>query len=147
MARREHAMAPDDADAYPASPAIEQESAMGQHPKCLSEPIRFGPFELRTTERRLSAEGRPLAIGARAFDVLLALVEQRGALVSAGQMLDRVWPDVVVEENNVQVQVSALRKALGAQAIATIPGRGYRLAIEVQAPAAQAQDTGQDTGW
>ena len=120
---------------------------MGQHPNCLSEPIRFGRFELRTIERRLSAEGQPLAIGARAFDVLLALVEQRGALVSAGQMLDRVWPDVVVEENNVQVQVSALRKALGAQAIATIPGRGYRLAIEVQAPAAAAQGAVLDSGW
>jgi DNA-binding winged helix-turn-helix (wHTH) protein len=120
---------------------------MSNHPDCMSAPIRFGRFELRPTERRLSAEGRPLAIGARAFDVLLALVQQRGALVSASQLLDRVWPDVVVEENNVQAQVSALRKALGAQAIATIAGRGYRLAIEVQAPGAAAPGALPDNGW
>ena len=104
----------------------------------MSQSFRFGRFELLPTERRLLADGLPLALGARAFDVLLVLVEQRGALVSTGDLLDRVWSDVVVEENNVQVQVSALRKALGAQAIATIPRRGYRLAIEVQAPAAAA---------
>ncbi len=100
----------------------------------MSESIRFGRFELRPTERRLLADGQPLALGARAFDVLQVLVEQRGALVSTADLLDRVWSDVVVEESNVQVQVSALRKVVGAAAIATIPGRGYRLAVTVEAP-------------
>jgi DNA-binding winged helix-turn-helix (wHTH) protein len=117
---------------------MNQERVMGKQADGMSEPIRFGRFELRTTERLLSAEGQPLAIGARAFDVLLTLVQQRGGLVSAGELLDRVWPGVVVQENNVQAQVSALRKALGAQAIATISGRGYRLALEVQASGATA---------
>lgn len=94
--------------------------------------IRFGRFELQPTERRLLADGQPLALGGRAFDVLLVLAEQRGALVNRADLLDRVWPDVVVEENNLQVQVSALRKVLGAPAIANIPGRGYRLAIAVE---------------
>jgi len=91
--------------------------------------LRFGPFELLPIERQLRREGRVLPVGARAFDVLLALIDERGRLVTKDQLLDRVWPGLVVEESNVQVQVSALRKALGAQAIATVPGIGYRFAM------------------
>ena len=91
-------------------------------------PLRFGPFELRPVERQLRRDGRPLQLGARAFDLLLALVAERGRLLTKDQLLDRVWPGLVVEEANIQVQVSALRKALGAQAIATVPGIGYRFA-------------------
>jgi non-specific serine/threonine protein kinase len=68
--------------------------------------------------------------------VLVALVERAGELVAKDELIERVWPDVVVEENNLQVQVSALRKALGAGAITTIAGRGYRFTLPLAAPGA-----------
>ena len=88
---------------------------------------RIGPFELDLKAASLRRDGEPVKLGARAFDVLAALASHRGRTLSKAQLLDTVWPDVVVEENNLQVQVSALRKLLGPAAIATIPGRGYRL--------------------
>lgn len=90
---------------------------------------RFGRFEVRPTERLLYIDGQPMALGARAFDVLLVLIERRERLVSKSELLDLVWPDLFVEENNLQVQVSSLRKLLGAQALVTIAGRGYRFAV------------------
>ena len=78
--------------------------------------------------RQLLVDGQPSALGARAFDVLHALVERRDRVVSKNELLDVAWPGVVVEENNLQVQISSLRKVLGPHAIATIPGRGYRFA-------------------
>jgi DNA-binding winged helix-turn-helix (wHTH) protein len=91
----------------------------------LNTPYRFGRFELNPTTRQLLAEGLPVALGARALDVLLALIERRERLVTKDELFELVWPNLVVEENNLRVQVSALRKTLGAEAIATIPGRGY----------------------
>lgn len=88
----------------------------------------FGRFQLRASERRLLCDGNDVPIGARAFDVLLALVEGRDRLVTKRELLDRVWPGIVVEEGNIQTQVSGLRKALGADVIATVPGLGYRFA-------------------
>ena len=90
---------------------------------------RFGRFELRRTERQLLIGGEPAKLGARAFDVLTALAERRDRVVGKGELLDVVWPNAVVEENNLEVQVSALRKLMGADAIATVPGRGYRFTI------------------
>ncbi len=92
---------------------------------------RFGVFELQPDQRRLLASGRPVALGQRAFDLLQILVERRERLVPKGELLDLVWPDLVVEENNLQVQISNLRKVLGTHAIATIPGRGYRFTVPV----------------
>ena len=91
--------------------------------------FRFGAFELQPGERRLLAGGEAVAVGPRAFDLLVALVQRAGQLVTKEELLDRVWPGLVVEENNLQVQVSALRKILGQEAIATIPGRGYRFTV------------------
>lgn len=88
--------------------------------------LRFGEFELRPTERQLMANGKPLKLGARAFDILLALVERRERLVAKGELMEIVWPGLVVEENNLSVQISSLRKLLGPTWIATVPGRGYR---------------------
>lgn len=93
---------------------------------------RFAGHELDPTARTLRCEGAPLSIGGRAFDVLLALVEASGTLVTKDQLLQRAWPGLVVEEANVHVQVSALRKMLGAAAIATVAGLGYRFAWPVQ---------------
>ena len=89
----------------------------------------FGGFELRTATRQLLVDGKPAPLGARAFDVLLALIERRDRIVGKNELLDLVWPGLVVEENNLQVQISALRKILGQEAIATIPGRGYRFTV------------------
>ena len=86
---------------------------------------RFGRFELRPAERRLLTNGQPVALGARAFDLLVVLVERAGQPVAKDDLLTLVWPGLVVEENNLHVHVSALRKILGPETIATIPGRGY----------------------
>ncbi len=91
---------------------------------------RFGQVEIRPAERRILIDGQPANVGARAFDVLLALIDRRDRVVSKDELLDLVWPGLVVEENNLQVQVSTLRKLLGPQALATIPGRGYRLTLK-----------------
>jgi adenylate cyclase len=91
-----------------------------------SSALRFGDFELQARNRRLLRGGAPVTVGARAFDVLLALVDRRDRVVSKAELLDLVWPGLVVEENNLHVQISTLRRLLGPQAIATVPGRGYR---------------------
>ena len=83
-------------------------------------------MEIRSAERQLRIEGRVAKLGARAFDVLHALYERRDRLVTKNELLEVVWPGMVVEENNLQVQISTLRKLLGPSAIATIPGRGYQ---------------------
>src|SRR5262252_3223628 len=88
--------------------------------------LRFGRFELQPGERRLLADGAPVAVGGRAFDLLHALADRPGQLVGKHALMDLVWPGLVVEENNLAAQVSALRKVLGGDVIATIPGRGYR---------------------
>src|SRR5258706_6661391 len=92
---------------------------------------RFGRFELQPDKRRLLAAGALVDVGSRAFDLLVVLVERDGHLVTKDELLERVWPKAIVEENTLQVQVSALRKVLGPEAIATISGRGYRFALEL----------------
>lgn len=74
----------------------------------------------------MTVDGEPAVVGACAFDLLLALVERRDRVMPKSELLDLVWPGLVVEENNLQVQVSALRKLLSAAAIVTVAGRGYR---------------------
>lgn len=91
---------------------------------------RFGRFEVRPSQRMVLVDGTATNPGARAFDVLMALVEHRDRVVTKDELLDMAWPGLVVEENNLQAQVSTLRKLLGPQAIVTIPGRGYRFALE-----------------
>ena len=88
----------------------------------MANTYRFGTVEVRPAERQLLVEGRPAALGARAFDVLLALIEHRDRVLGKNELLDMVWPGLVVEENNLQVQVSTLRKVLGAQSVATAVG-------------------------
>ena len=92
----------------------------------MTHELTFSHFVLRTFERQLLAHGKPLTLGARAFDVLCTLVERAGVLVTKAELFDLVWPGLVVEENNLQVHISTLRKLLGPEMIATVPGRGYR---------------------
>ncbi len=101
----------------------------------------FGRIVVEPARRRLLIDGEPTKIGARAFDLLMALVERRERVVSKEELLDLVWPNVTVEEGNLQVQIATLRRLLGAGAIATIPGRGYQFV----APGA-AQNSGESAG-
>ncbi|MDR7269381.1 TolB-like protein/DNA-binding winged helix-turn-helix (wHTH) protein [Pelomonas saccharophila] len=96
----------------------------------------FQQFEIRPEERLLLVSGQAVGIGARAFDVLLALVDRSQRVVSKAELLDLAWPGVVVEENNLTVQISTLRRVLGHETIVTVTGRGYRLkVVPVDAPA------------
>src|SRR5437762_1778562 len=95
--------------------------------------IAFGRFLLLPHRRELLADGRPVKLGGRAFDVLMALIEARGAVVSKNPLMARVWPDRIVEENNLQWQISALRAAFDADRnlIRTVSGRGYQFTPEI----------------
>lgn len=93
---------------------------------------RFGRFDLLPAQRRLLADGVAAALGSRAFDVLVALIERRAQVLTKDELLARVWPGLVVEEANVQVQVSALRKVIGADAVATVQRRGYQFVAPVE---------------
>ena len=93
--------------------------------------IRVGKFELFPSERLLCLAGQRLELGARAFDLLLVLAESPGRLVTKSALLERVWPRLIVDENNLPAQIASLRRVLGAGAIRTVPGFGYRLELEV----------------
>jgi predicted ATPase/DNA-binding winged helix-turn-helix (wHTH) protein len=104
---------------------------------------RFVGWEIRPNERVLVVRGEPARVGSRAFDLLLTLVENQGRVVSKSELLDAAWPGLVVEENNLSVQITALRKLLGPGAIVNVAGLGYRLAAapeatEIGVPASQS---------
>ena len=97
----------------------------------------FGPFRLLPTQRLLLEDGKPLRLGSRALDILIALVERPGELVSKRELIARVWPDTVVIEANLTVHVAALRRVLGDvhggnRYLVNIPGRGYRFVAPVE---------------
>jgi DNA-binding winged helix-turn-helix (wHTH) protein len=96
--------------------------------------LEFGRFRMLLRRRQLLAEGAPIELGSRAFDLLLALVEAGGSLVSKGELITRVWPGIIVSEENLKVQISALRKALGEDRdfIRTESGRGYRFTASIR---------------
>jgi predicted ATPase/DNA-binding winged helix-turn-helix (wHTH) protein len=95
------------------------------------ERYRFGPFELQPDKRRLLKDGATISLRPRTFDVLFALVDRAGHLVTKDELLDQVWPKAVVEEAALHVQVSALRKVIGVAAITTVSGRGYQFTVPV----------------
>src|SRR5258708_29208831 len=95
------------------------------------ERYRFGSFELQPDSRRLLKDGATVSLRPRAFDLLAALVDRAGHLATKDELLDRVWPKMVVEEAALHVQVSALRKVLGGDAITTVSGRGYQFTLPV----------------
>ena len=93
---------------------------------------RFGRWTLDTATRELAAEGRAEKLGARGFDVLLALLERRGEVVSRDELFERAWHGRAVIDDNLKVQVMALRRLLGADAIVTVAGHGYRFGWPVR---------------
>jgi DNA-binding winged helix-turn-helix (wHTH) protein len=99
--------------------------------------LEFGRFRVLLRQRLLLADGVPIELGTRAFELLLALLEANGSLVTKNELLGRVWPDVVVSEHSVKVQIAALRRALGEDRayIRTEFGRGYRFTAAVRLPA------------
>jgi predicted ATPase/DNA-binding winged helix-turn-helix (wHTH) protein len=99
--------------------------------------ISFGPFQLFSIERRLQKDGKTVRIGSRALDILIALVERPGELISKNELTTRAWPNVFVEEGNLKVQVAALRRALDDKSgrdryIVNTPGRGYRFIASIK---------------
>ena len=92
--------------------------------------VGFGPFQLNRTKRVLTKGGRPIAMGSRAMEILLALTEQAGAILSHRELLRRVWPNIIVEDGTVRVHVALLRKVLRQAApnsdyVHNVTGRGY----------------------
>ena len=75
--------------------------------------VSFGPFRLSPARREIMRDGLPLALGDRALDLLIALVERPGEIISHRDLIARVWRDLVVSPGNLRVHMSALRKALG----------------------------------
>src|SRR4051795_10261370 len=103
--------------------------------------ISFGPFRLLAAQRLLLEGDQPVRLGSRAFDILATLVERPGELIGKDELKTRTWPKTFVEDSNLKIQVSALRRALGdgqggRRYIATIPGRGYNFVapVSLEAP-------------
>jgi predicted ATPase/DNA-binding winged helix-turn-helix (wHTH) protein len=95
--------------------------------------IAFGRFQVLPDRREVLADGRPIKLGGRTFDVLIALIDGRGAVVSKDALMARVWPDRIIEENSLAAQIAALRAAFGAERelIRTVSGRGYQFTGEI----------------
>jgi DNA-binding winged helix-turn-helix (wHTH) protein/Flp pilus assembly protein TadD len=103
----------------------------------------FGEFRLDTAKRQLFRSGNSLPLTSKVFETLLHLVEHAGQLVTKDELIRAVWPDTVVEENNLNQNISALRRLLGENRgdnryIVTIPGQGYRFVAAIRSPSAEA---------
>src|ERR1700730_110420 len=103
--------------------------------------VEFGRFRVLPRRRELLADGRPIHLGGRPFDVLMALIEAPGTVVSKDALMESVWPNRIVEENSLQVQISALRTAFAADRdlIRTIAGRGYQFTGVIRTVSASPQ--------
>ena len=98
----------------------------------MTHAFRIGRCVVLPRTRQVLRDGRDVRVGGRAFDLLVALIDTRERVASAEELIDRIWPHVAVEPNNLYVQVWALRRALGPGALATVARRGYRLAVPVE---------------
>src|ERR1700751_847532 len=114
-------------------------------PTTSAEPeFLFGPFRFLPAQQILLEGGAPVRIGSRALEILTALVEHAGELVSRGDLIARDWPNTFVEEANLNVHIGALRRALGEgqpgnRYVATVPGRGYRFVAPVNLSESRVQ--------
>jgi DNA-binding winged helix-turn-helix (wHTH) protein len=109
-----------------------------------AESVAFGPFRLFPRARVLHKSGVPVALGSRALDILIALVERAGEVVNQRELILRAWRGLVVESGNLRVQMTQLRRCLGegeqgARYIANVPGQGYSFVAPVRHPASHAQ--------
>jgi DNA-binding winged helix-turn-helix (wHTH) protein len=98
--------------------------------------IVFGPFRLVPTQRLLLEDCTPVPIGSRALDILIALVERRGNLVTKDELMAQAWPKATVVEANLAVQIAAVRRAIrdtdgSRRVVVTTPGRGYTFVAPV----------------
>ena len=89
--------------------------------------VSFGPFRLAPMERLLERAGKAVPLGGRALDILIVLLEHAGEVVSKRDLIERVWPDVIVDEGSLRFHIAALRKALGdgeagARYVTNVPG-------------------------
>lgn len=142
--------APDTTSTRPVAFSSEYEDwtmAMDRMAQATLMSLAFGPFRLLPRQRLLTNSGKPVHIGSRAFDILVALLERPGELVSKEELIARVWPSTTVEQANLPVQIAGLRRALGDgrrgnRYVVNIPGRGYRfvapVAVETNTSAAAA---------
>jgi predicted ATPase/DNA-binding winged helix-turn-helix (wHTH) protein len=109
------------------------------------EVMSFGSFNLIASERLLTKDGAVIELSSRALDVLIALLSRPNEVISKGELLSQVWPDVNVEEGSLRFHITHLRKALGdgqggARYIATLPGRGYCFVAPVSRPSNPRDD-------
>jgi predicted ATPase/DNA-binding winged helix-turn-helix (wHTH) protein len=114
----------------PGGQAATKDDAMMEPATEVRNVISFGPFSLFVAERLLKKADKPLPLGGRALDILIALAERAGEVVTHKELMSTVWPDVTVEEANLRFQMAALRKALGdgrdgARYVSNVAGRGY----------------------
>ena len=119
---------------YPENPPPHGGNRSSPSPAAADAMLEFGRFRILLRRRQLVADGVPMELGTRAFDLLLVLLEADGSLVTKKELMSRVWPGIVVAEENLKVQISALRKALGEDrdSIRTEFGRGYRFTAAVR---------------
>ena len=116
---------------------LKQTSGMSRMVRQASHIYEFGPFRLIPEERQLLCDDQPVSLTPKTFDLLVVLVENSGHLIDKGELLKRIWPDSFVEEANLTVNISALRRALGEgsnehQYVETVPRRGYRFVASVK---------------
>jgi DNA-binding winged helix-turn-helix (wHTH) protein len=113
-----------------------EDSKMATNGRPAALSIAFGPFRVFPMQRLITKSDQHIPIGSRAFDILVALIERPGELVSKDELIARVWPSTHVDQANLAVQIGALRRVLddgqrGSRYIVNIPGRGYRFVAPV----------------
>ena len=102
--------------------------------------VEFGRFRILPHRREVLADGQPIELGGRAFDILVALIEANGSVVSKDELISRVWPGRVVEEGNLRAQIRALRAASEEpNLIRTVAGRGYQFTGVVRRSSGHSQ--------
>ena len=118
--------------------------AYSSSPAAADATLEFGRFRVLLRRRQLEVDGVPTELGTRAFDLLLALLEANGSLVTREELISRVWPGIVVAEENLKVQIFALRKVLGEdrEFLRTEFGRGYRFTAAVRSTFASRASQG-----
>nr|WP_281285514.1 winged helix-turn-helix domain-containing protein [Rhizobium glycinendophyticum] len=111
----------------------------------VDDEVEFGPFTLKAGKRTLTRDGSPVALGSRAMDILVCLTSNAGRLLTNAEIIRHAWPDTFVDETNLRVHISAIRRALGdtkreSVYVTNVPGRGYTFLAEVRRKARGASE-------